>query len=310
MELRQLRAFVEVATVEHFGRAAAAMKITQPALTQRIQAIERELGVDLLTRSARGVRLTQAGEALLPYARRMVRSEDQALSELADIAAGSAGRLRIAYLLHGDVVLQGRIVAQFRRCYPVVELETSAAQSRMNLDLLCNGGADVAFVELPADVPEGIALQSMGRCYPLMLALPLNHRLAKLERVPVEALRGVPLVLSPPSENPAMSTAFKRWLRRHTSNVNVVAEEPADQAVETIATSDGAAAVVSWWRASTGAGSVAFKPLTPAPLVELSLAHRSDDPNPLLKNLMTVLDEIRASTKGAADTGGELLSGL
>src|SRR6266852_7102527 len=111
MELRQLRAFVQVASNKHFGKAAAAMRITQPALTQRIQALEHELGVQLLTRSAREVRFTHAGEALLPYAKRLVQLDDQALSELADIAAGRAGQLRIAYLLHGDVALQGKILA-------------------------------------------------------------------------------------------------------------------------------------------------------------------------------------------------------
>ena len=60
MELRQLRAFLQVATARHFGKAAAVLKITQPALTQRIQALERELGVQLLTRTAREVRLTPA----------------------------------------------------------------------------------------------------------------------------------------------------------------------------------------------------------------------------------------------------------
>src|SRR6202048_4176243 len=70
VELRQLRAFLEVANAQHFGHAAQSLKITQPALTQRIQALERELGVRLLQRSARGVRLTAAGEILLPFANR------------------------------------------------------------------------------------------------------------------------------------------------------------------------------------------------------------------------------------------------
>ena len=308
MELRQLRAFVEVASSEHFGHAAAVMKITQPALTQRIQAIERELGVRLLTRSAREVRLTHAGEALLPYAKRLVQLEDQALSELADVAAGRDGRLRIAYLLHGDVVLQGKVGAQFRRCYPSVDVAASAAHSRTNLELLCSGETDAAFVELPADVPDGIAIQSIGRPHQLMVALHLDHNLAKLERVPVAALRGVPLVLCPTLENPAMAAALKRWLTRHTgTDLKVVAEEPADQAIETVATSGAAAAVVNWWRASAGAAGVAFKPLIPAPLVEFSVAHRSGDPKQVLKNLLTVVDEIGVSTVNEAEVDGELI---
>jgi DNA-binding transcriptional LysR family regulator len=307
MELRQLRAFVEVARNEHFGRAATAMKITQPALTQRIQAIERELRVQLLVRSAREVRLTIAGQALLPYAKRLVQVEDQALKELADMAAGRGGRLRIAYLLHGDVVLQGKIVAQFRRIYPHVDVATSAGHSRTNLDILCNDRADAAFIALPAEIPDGVALQPIGRRLPLMLALPLDHHLAEFERVPVEALRGVPLVLFPASENPALATALKRWLTRLTTDLNVVAEEPADQALEAIAATGSAVAVVSWWRASVGAPGVTFKPLAPAPLVEFSIAHRWNDPMPTLKNLLSVIEEARGSTLSEDDLDGELL---
>lgn len=67
MELRQLRAFVEVAASGHFGRAAKRLRVTQPALTQRIQALEREIGHQLLERNAREVRLAPAGPVLLPH---------------------------------------------------------------------------------------------------------------------------------------------------------------------------------------------------------------------------------------------------
>ena len=72
MELRQLRAFVEVAAHLHFGRAARVLHLTQPALSQRIQYLERELQVRLLTRTSREVRLTPAGEVLLSHAKRMI----------------------------------------------------------------------------------------------------------------------------------------------------------------------------------------------------------------------------------------------
>ncbi len=308
MELRHLRAFVEVARTEHFGRAAAATKITQPALTQRIQSLEREVRVQLLTRTSREVRLTHAGETLLPYARGLVLMEDQALAELANAAAGQTGRLRVAYLLHGDVVLQGKVVAEFRRRYPDVQLGTSAGHSRTNVELLRNGDTDAAFIELPTDIPDGIAVQSIGRCHQLMLALPLGHELAHSESVPVNALREMPLVLAPGSENPAMKAAFKGWLTRLTGkSPNVLSEEPVDQALQLIATSSMAAAVVNSWRASVGAPGVVFKPLTPAPLVEFSVAYRAGDPSRVLKNLLAVVDEIRVSTPDDEDVTGELL---
>src|SRR5260370_6773267 len=133
MELRQLRAFLQVANARHFGKAAAALRITQPALTQRIQALERELGVQLLTRSAREVRLTPAGEILLPYATSLIQVEDRAIRDLADNASGRTGKLRVAYLLHGDVGTQRRIVAEFTPLSGDVAVETSMAYSSSNL---------------------------------------------------------------------------------------------------------------------------------------------------------------------------------
>src|SRR5712671_7837820 len=103
MELRQLRAFVEVAEAGHFGHAAERLHLTQPALTQRIQALERELGLQLLERTAREVRLAPAGIVLLPHARRLVEAEDQALHDLKAYSSGIAGQLRLAYQASGDV---------------------------------------------------------------------------------------------------------------------------------------------------------------------------------------------------------------
>src|SRR5260370_35005177 len=95
MELRQLRAFVEVAEAGHFGHAAEHLHLTQPALTQRIQALERELGLQLLEPNARGGRLAPARIALLPHASRLTQTEDQAPGALRAYSSGIIARLRI-----------------------------------------------------------------------------------------------------------------------------------------------------------------------------------------------------------------------
>ena len=102
LELRQLRAFVAIADHGHYGRAADSVGLTQPAITQRIKALERELGTPLLTRSARGVNLTSAGQALIEHARRLLLIEDRAVRALHDHAKGVVGRLRISYLTLWD----------------------------------------------------------------------------------------------------------------------------------------------------------------------------------------------------------------
>lgn len=307
MELRQLRAFLQVASARHFGRAAAALKITQPALTQRIQALERELGVQLLTRSAREVQLTAAGEVLLPYANTLVHVEDRALQDLADNAAGRAGTLRIAYLLFGDVGLQGRIVGEFRRRYPAVEVETSVAASNVNLELLESGAVDAAFLGT-VRIPDGIAMQAMGRV-PLRLAIPQNHPLAKTDQVPVSSLRGVPLIIWPHAWNPELHSAFIQWLaRKMGAEPNIVAEEPADHALEQIAANGSAVTFVSDWRASTvRLTGIVFRPMVPEPLVLHQIAYRRDDPSPLVPNLMRITEEIVGANTETVSQDAELV---
>ncbi|HEX9475332.1 MAG TPA: LysR substrate-binding domain-containing protein [Candidatus Dormibacteraeota bacterium] len=306
MELRQLRAFLQVASAKHFGKAAAALRITQPALTQRIQALERELRVQLMTRSAREVRLTAAGEVLLPYATRLIHIEDQALRELEDNAAGRAGTLRIGYLLHGDVAMQGRIVAEFRRRFPTVCVETTVADSIANLELLQAGDADAAFIG-PLRVPPDIRVQSAGPSA-LVVALPQDHPLAQLPIVPVASLRGVPVIMWPESWNPELQASFKLWLARHTGEEpNIVGEEPADQAVEAVAASGSAVTFVSGWRMASALAGVAFRSLVPEPLIEHQVAYVGDNPSPLLPNLLRITQAVAAANGTSVSKDAELL---
>ena len=292
MELRQLRAFLHVANTRHFGRAAKELKITQPALTQRIQALERELRVQLFERSAREVQLTAAGKVLLPYANSLIQVEDSALRDLADNAAGRAGSLRVAYLLHGDVGTQGKIVAEFRRRYQGVTVQTSIASSKSNLDHLMSGAVDAAFIA-SSNVGPDVATKQTGR-RALMLALPTDHPLAKLERVPASSLRGVPMIIWPREWNPEIATSFRKWLARNIGEEpNIVAEEPTEQAFAAVAASGSAVTVASSWRESVSPiAGIALRPLVPQPLLDHEIAYMRHNPSPALQNLLRITDEV------------------
>src|SRR6266436_9948606 len=146
VELRHLRAFFAIADTGHYGRAAENLKLTQPAITQRIQVLERELGVQLFIRNAREVHLTPAGELLLDHARSLVQIEDRALGALRDHLAGIAGRLRISYLTLWDMGLPADLIAEYRRRYPTIKLEMTTGYSQSNMDRLVSGEIDFAFI--------------------------------------------------------------------------------------------------------------------------------------------------------------------
>jgi DNA-binding transcriptional LysR family regulator len=308
MELRQLRAFVAVATMRHFGQAAKRLHLTQPALTQRIQALEHELGVQLLERSSREVRLTRAGTVLLPHAQGLVQEEDAALRDLQDYSSGVTGRLRIAYLAAGDVSMAGSIIAQYRQRFPRVELETSAASSGANLQSLLERTTDASFALMPTSHPNLLEVRPIRR-EEVILAMRPDHRLAQMDRIPVEELRGEPLAMPPVAVNPDLVAALSRWLVRRTgANLNIVSDDPTDLALQTVARPGVAAAlVVRSYVAGQPASGLAYRSLHPAPLVELVIAYHRDDRSPTLANLLLVVDEVAPFDRAGVPEDGELI---
>jgi DNA-binding transcriptional LysR family regulator len=307
MELRQIRAFVQVATARHFGRAAAVLKITQPALTQRIQALERELGVQLLTRSAREVTLTPAGEILLPYANSLVHLEDRALRDLADNAAGRAGKLRIAYQLHADGAVMAAIMAEFRRRYPQVEVQTASAYTVTNVEQIVAGVMDAAFVSLPVTRQDTVATRWISDDE-ILVAMGQRHRFAKMERVPVKALAGEPMILFPVFLSPILSVAFRSWLTKHTgAELNIIAEEPHEQAALQVAKSDRLVFFVgSRWSSIVPTPGLVYRQMTPRPMNSYGIAYRRDEETPQVVNLLKIADEIATQSRTAAPEGAEL----
>jgi DNA-binding transcriptional LysR family regulator len=291
MELRHLRAFVEVANLGHFHRAAAALHLTQPALTQRIHALESELGVQLLVRNSRETHLTAAGEMLLPYAKTLIQVEDRALAEVKRHKNGHNGRIRVGYLFYSDLVTPSLVVGEFRRRHPGVEVETSAAATLSNIESVMAGALDVAFVVLPTDAPDEMELRPISRDH-FVVAMPAQHELARLRSVPVAALRGERIVLFPASSNSGLSMSLRLFLARHTGEEpDVVAEEPTDQALQTVAGSSTLMTLVSERSSSSlPFPGIVYRRLSPSPTYHLGIAFLRDDPSPTLANLLRVVD--------------------
>ncbi len=295
MDIRHLQAFVQIAIEGHFGHAAEHLKVTQPALTQRVQALEREVGVQLLKRSPREVRLTPAGEVLLPYAQSLVQIQSQALRELAEIAAGRGGCIRLGYQGHGDMTTQVRIATEFRRRHPRVQVVTSAASSQENMLRISSGELDAAFVAAPVQAIHGVIVRPITK-YALVLAIPKSHRLAEMDRVPVRELRSEKLNLFPSYMNPGSVGSLRAWLVRHTgTSLNVVAEEPPDQAIEAVSLGGPIAFISSRVAKSMSVPGVVFRPMSPAPLMTLAIAYLKDNPAPILASVLRTIDEVASA---------------
>jgi DNA-binding transcriptional LysR family regulator len=197
IELRQWRQFLAVAEALHFGRAAAALHMTQPPLTQAIAGLERQLGLRLFDRSRRHVALTAAGEALLPGVRDLLQRAQQ-LPALARAATeGEVGRLRLAFVSTVGYDLLPQWVRAFRERWPRVALELIEATGDVQEALLLEGAVDAGFVlHSPGFAPPGLACLGLVS-EPMVLAVPENHPLALRPRLALIDVVQEPLVLFP-----------------------------------------------------------------------------------------------------------------
>jgi DNA-binding transcriptional LysR family regulator len=193
MELRHLRYFVAVAEELSFNRAAQRLRISQPPLSNQIKQLEEELGVQLFERSSRGVRMTEAGEALLDEARRIFVQLEQTTRVVQRVGHGEVGRLTLGFVPSASNEMLLSILRTFRHRYPEVELFLREMRPDRVVQRLHDQQIDAGFLYLPLD-DASLNVECVSR-EPLVLALPESHRLASKPRIALQALTEEPFIL-------------------------------------------------------------------------------------------------------------------
>jgi DNA-binding transcriptional LysR family regulator len=197
VELRQLRYFVTVAEELHFGRAAERLHIVQPAVSQQIRRLERELEVTLLSRTTRSVSLTEAGQRFLPQARAVLAAADRAVDSVAEFRpSGALVRLGTSEGL-GDRL--DKVLGAFARLAPSASLELLHAPTLQRLQRVRDGSLDATIVRGAWPSP-GLDLTPLWMDE-VLVALPASHPLASSSVVEFASLASLPVRLSPPSRN-------------------------------------------------------------------------------------------------------------
>src|SRR5919108_1676368 len=146
LDVRRMKVLREVATRGSFSAAAEALNFTQSAISQHVAALERETGTQLVDRGPRGVRLTDAGRALVSHADAIIARIEDAEEELAAIAGLREGRLRLASFQSAGATLVPRAVAEFRDRHPGVELAMIEAEPEDATERLQAGDIDLALL--------------------------------------------------------------------------------------------------------------------------------------------------------------------
>lgn len=179
MELRQLEQFVAVAELSSFTRAAERLHVVQSGVSASIQGLEHELGARLFERGPRGVRLTQAGSALLPAARNTLDAARTARETVTRIATGVTGDVRLGTMASLDAVDLPGMLAQLRSAHPgiKVQLRTSPSGSSGLTEELARGELDAALVANDGSAIPGMRLTRLCTV-PIVVLLPDDHPLA------------------------------------------------------------------------------------------------------------------------------------
>ncbi|RKN53333.1 LysR family transcriptional regulator, partial [Streptomyces klenkii] len=172
----QLRLFLVLAEEAHFGRAAARLFMTQPALSQQIRALETRLGVLLFDRTSRGVALTPAGRALLPEAREVVEAMVRLRRHADTHAREVRGRLVLGFIgAEASMPYAHAVLGELHARHPRIGIELRALDFADQIDAMANGDVDAALLRPP--VPPGVQTLQLAT-EPRLACLAANDRLA------------------------------------------------------------------------------------------------------------------------------------
>lgn len=289
MELRHLRSFDVLAEERHFGRAAARLHIAQPALSQQIKQLERELGVSLLTRTTRRVELTEAGARFAAHARTVLGDVARASSDMALLASGAAGRVSIGFIGTATYDVLPRVAREVHSSLPDIDLDLRGELlSPQLLDGLRDRTFDVALVR-PDPLNSGDLTLRRLRSERFVAVLPAGHRLAGRRRIPLSALADESFVMHPSGHRSSMHDRVRAACEAAGFSPDPVIEVSETATLVVFVAAGLGVALVPEPVRSLGLDGVSYVSLTDAPTIDLVLATRARDDSPAVRRVAEIV---------------------
>ncbi len=291
MELRHLSYFVAVAEELSFSRAADRLHMAQPPLSQQIRQLEDELEVPLFSRTRRRVELTEAGQAVLLEARRVLAQAQSVVRVARRFVAGEMGNLKVGFSSSAAYGLMPAILRTFRIRFPEVSLILEEHSTEEQIALLAEYYLDVGFVRLPVeDAPAALAFKTIMR-EPLILALPGKHRLARRRTVPVTALAEEPFIVVAREAAPGLYDQIEMLCGRAGFKPKVAQQAMEIQTIVGLVSAGLGIALVPASVRGLQSGRVAYRPLAPASaFTGMALAYSSENCSAVLASFLGTAD--------------------
>ena len=237
MELRHLRYFIAVAELEHFGKAAKRLHVSQSPLSRQIAQLEGELGLELFRPSGRGVVLTSAGKSFLEGARATLARVAVAVEDARAAAEGRTGTVVVGF--EGGLALAGllpKIIGKFRVAHPRALVRLVSLPSDHQVAALTDGTISFGYgYHAPPSTPA-IRSRVLFRDR-VGLVLPKNHRLVKRRTLSIADLKDERFVLGPRKESPRLYDALIAAFRERGLTLDIAHEEPDGEALLTLVAS-------------------------------------------------------------------------
>ncbi len=291
MELRHLRYFVAVAEEGSLTVAAERrLHTAQPSLSRQIRDLEYEVGVQLLTRSVRGIELTSAGRAFLEHARQALAQAEAAVEAARRAGQPSKPSFALGFLTGQEMDWLPEAMNILRDELPNIDITVSSQYSPDLADGLMRGRLDLAFLRPEPRMPE-LQYKIVTR-EPLVVVLPSDHRLASRESVGIGEIAGETFI-GMSRTAPSLQAVIDNYLRR--SGIDVRVSHEADHlgmAVSLVASTRGVTLLPAFAR-NFLPWSVISRPLAgEAPTIDLVIGYNKANTSPILKLFLARSDEL------------------
>ncbi|MFJ9588035.1 LysR substrate-binding domain-containing protein [Streptomyces acidicola] len=291
MELRQVRYFLAVAEECHFGRAAARLHVAQPALSQQIKQLERELGTALFLRSTRHVELTEAGRHLTGYARTLVAEAERARIHMTELATGHAGRVSVGFIGTATYDVLPRVARTVRAQLPRISMDLHGELLTPKLvDGLLTGTYDLAVFRSGAADTEGVSITPL-RTEPLVAVVPAHHPLAACQQIALKALADEPFVIHPSQTRSAMYDRVLSACNRAGFQPSSLVEVGETATLVVLVAAGHGVALVPQSVQSLRLDGVTYVPLIETESVDLVLARRIERNSPATRQVASVIEQ-------------------
>lgn len=291
LEMRHLRYFRAVAEELNFTRAAERLHIAQPPLSQQIRQLEEELGVRLLERDVRPLRLTEAGALLLERAIAISSAFDLAVQDVRRIGRGQSGKLCIGFAGSAMYSVLPDILNAFRDACPAVELSFTELLAAEISEALGQRSIDVGFSR-PGLIPDDDTEQRLIVTEPLVVAVPARYQLATFATVPLDELQHHVAVMYPRFPTPSLTNLVIEELRSRGIELHL-AQEARDihTALGLVAAGAGISFVPASAAQSNRSG-VRFLPIEPQVLFSpMTVVWRKTNSSAALEKFLQIVAE-------------------